>query len=263
MAAAGFGAEGHLIPTAQAAASLSSDEPAPQALRRRRRTAEKELIMRLLTAALAVVFALSLAIPTRPLHARPVFDTSCSSCHSPATERMEATNHQAVLDPGAGSLKTYIVNAGSSARLTARVNDGAQRYAVQFKDLGLAGIQNPANQMVFTADASWIEWGSPSYYITTTLSTTWAGTPHDWDFDLLVSEFTPPDFYRLQFTVSGIDGDIWTQSEPFYLQVLPVPEPASLAAAAIPLAAVLLRRRRDRGIQANAKTAAENAGRSR
>jgi len=157
---------------------------------------------------------------------------------------MSVENFQMVADPGAGALKTFHVIAGSSVRLTARVTNGAMHYAVQLKDLGKDGVLNPANLIAYTPDPDWTPWGSPTYYINTTESIAWGGNAIDWDFDLLVSITTPPDFYRFQFTVSGVDGYIWTQNEPFYVQVLPVPEPALNAIMALIGLALLHRRMR-------------------
>lgn len=171
----------------------------------------------------------------------PVFGPTCVGCHQPATERMEVLNFDAILDPGTGPLKTFIVEPGSTVQLTARVLNGANAFGVRLRDLGRDGVNNPSNQISFVPDPIWIEWGMPPFYITSEAGQPWSGTPVDWDFNMLVSADTPPDFYRFDFAVSGSDGNRWTQSEAFYVMV--VPEPSLMALTVLPLAAALLCRR--------------------
>ena len=193
---------------------------------------------------LAVLVSIcSLGLTNSVVQARPSYSrgtgNSCSAsfCHSSVTGRMEVANEDAVNDLGQqldgstrGPVKTFVVNAGSTATLSVTVLNGADKYAAQLKRLETGGQLNGVNNQLGWNEANapaniWTrqEDTNPPYFTKDAGNDdgiSWGGQAITYNFDLLVDASTPADFYDLAFVVSGKDGPKWTQEEHFYLQVL-------------------------------------------
>ena len=100
-------------------------------------------------------------------------------------------------------------------------------YALNINDLGAGGVNNHSDHMTCTSDPMWSDYfaGSATNFFMVGPTTT---SPYLWTFNLVVKTNTPADFYKIQSQMAGYDSasHMWSQQEPFYVQVLAAAPPA-------------------------------------
>ena len=215
--------------------------------------------MAMVTTLAGLVVGICVASVDNAAYARPSFGGSCANCHGNVQDgRMQVNNEDTTLDLGTqldgntrGPLKTFEASPGDTVTLSMEVVDGSPNFAVELKRLETGGQQNDqANKLVWSEanDASnpWSEWGDPPYFTKDNGSNggiTWSGSPTSYSFDLLIDPSTPLDVYDLEFAIAT--GGFAYDDEHFYLSVVPVPEPSTIALVLFGLVGVgILRRRR-------------------
>jgi len=201
-----------------------------------------------------LILGLSGSAEARPSYATDT-GNSCSGCHdNHLTGRMEVTDEDTTIDLGTqlngkvrGPLRTFVVQAGSTVKMSVNVLDGTEEFAVQLKRLETPGQEMSVDNFLVwaeddLAENTWTrqEVDNPPYFTKDDganggLPAVEAGI---FTFDLFVASGTPPDVYDLEFAAAGrstADGT-WYQDEHFYLEVL---DPAEqLAGCSFPADAV-------------------------
>ncbi len=167
------------------------------------------------------------------VQANPTSGANCAGCHDEADRpgAMELTNYDGMLSVdgvnGGTALKYFEVARGSSVPLSLNVLNGADVYGVALNGLTDLGVIN-GTALDYVADdsGSWTARNRNGFYY-------YAGA-FDWNsetpftFNLTVSDTSPLDTYELGFQVAGLESNMWSGGERFYLRVVEaVPEPAS------------------------------------
>lgn len=201
-----------------------------------------------------------LAISDNAAHGRPSFGGNCANCHSNVQEGlMQVTDEDTILDLGTqldgstpGPLKTFNASPGETVSLSMEVLNGSPDYALELQGLETGGQQNDqANKLVWTEANDpgnvWTERGNPPYFTKDNNGggIAWGGTPVTYSFDLQIDPSTPVDVYELEFAIAT--GAFSYEDENFYLNVVPVPEPSSVALIVLGIVGIgVLGRRRAR-----------------
>jgi hypothetical protein len=154
-------------------------------------------------------------------NALPDYDVDCRSCHGTAKNGMALTGFQTQTNLGAGLLKVFKVIAGQTAAIQLSVtNRYGGNYGLNVNSLDSSGVNNAADHMSYTPDATWDSQSIGAWF---TVGPT-ATSPTTWTFNLAVSADTPADYYPVETQMAGRDSSNakWSQVESFYIQVVPV-----------------------------------------
>jgi hypothetical protein len=198
---------------------------------------------------------------------------NCANCHDPTTNRFNITS--AITPPTSTSLNPrldggstaplpmFTVRQGDTLSLIFNVTDGGNandEFAVALTGTLKGGVleslvssstvrgikTSTADLLAFTADPAWNTRtsGGKTYYTRGPFS--WTGSTTAQTFNLAINPATPLDVYSLTCRTTGVDSSfgMWTQAQEILLNVVAVPEPASLLLLAAPLGTLFLRRRR-------------------
>jgi len=217
--------------------------------------------------------AIVLGIPVL-LQASTGQGSNCAACHTPTSGK------SAVVPPGSPDhlgLRSFDVAAGGTVALQVKVN---ANVGTDFFAVALTGATNADTAwgtvplkpdgsltgLVFNLDPEWRTRGNST---TTTQSQFYAkyvvephtassgtgvnfpGTAADPDgiiktYLMAVDASTPADYYPLVFRTAGgsQSAPVWSDSENFYVHVIGVPEPSSIALLGCGVAGVVAWRRR-------------------
>jgi hypothetical protein len=203
---------------------------------------------RLITLSTAICSTVALVVATsNTAYAYPSLGPNCAGCHGQGdNDRLEVTGTESTLDldNGLGELKSFAAAPGGSVELGVTVGSGTS-YTVTLYDFYKGGQKNDGNNMLVYADDNdagnaWTsrtageqEPVGQQYF---TKSGSGAGSAYT--FNLLVDATTPPDVYQLSWGVGQSNAD----NAMFYLNV--VPEPTAAALAALGLVGLIACRRR-------------------
>ena len=209
-----------------------------------------------------------LVMVAAPAWGRPFYGShACFSCHGGTfgenDPRLTIEGADGTANPveraGAvdrGTRPVFVVRQGQTERLQVQVGDIGQQTSYDvvvtnaFQEPGVSG----GGMIEFTADPQWTPRdngaGGAEWYSRAPANPhtpfRWTG-PVSYTFDITPSLTTPPDFYDFAFEWSGrsgVDGGLDTGLQQFYVQVVPVPEPGSIAG--VVMAGWLAGRRRRR-----------------
>jgi hypothetical protein len=154
-------------------------------------------------------------------NALPDYDLDCRGCHGTTKNGMALTGFQTQTNLGAGLLKVFKVIAGQTAAIQFSVtNRYGGSYGLNLNSLDSSGLNNAADHMSYTPDATWDNQMSGSWFTVGPTVT----SPIAWTFNLAVSAGTPADYYPVETQMAGRDSSNakWSQVESFYIQVVPV-----------------------------------------
>jgi hypothetical protein len=121
------------------------------------------------------------------------------------------------------------VRPGQTAAIGINVTDGHDRYALSLSKLGVGGVNNTNNHLVYQLDPNWID--NSTFYTTPVLTVNQPFT-----YNLGVKTNAPADFYLLNMDLAGLSDPVtnhWDQFEQFYLQVLSTSPPAPQQVAGV------------------------------
>jgi hypothetical protein len=213
------------------------------------------------------VFMLSMGT----IHAFPNSGANCASCHTPYTSsnrlNLNAPTTLAVnprLDGGStAALPSFNTAPGQTVSITlsldttngAFVLGGTYAFAItgtgtspiSLSGTNVKGIKNnAANVLPFAT--SYTNWDTQTvstrtYFTATGAPFTYNGTSNATTFSFTVNPSTPPDVYTLTARVTGLEnGNMWTQSKEFLLNV--IPEPGVVPLVGLGIACLLAWQRR-------------------
>ncbi len=206
--------------------------------------------MRILCRVMIVLIAVcTLLAASNVAQARPGYGRDCKNCHAPVEDLMEVDDTGLLTDLGVqlggqerGALKTFEVQQGKVVSLLMTVLDGSDRYAVELKRMETGGQLVSQDNLLVWSDANdagnvWTERVDGVSSITyLTKDDNGGGIVFDgaigYQFDMLIDISTPVDIYDLEFAIGKKIDSPFTRlysDEHFYLSVLPVPEPSTLA----------------------------------
>ena len=192
---------------------------------------------------------------------KPNYGRNCSDCHDggppPVAGALEVRNFNGLVDPdesgtGAtdrGLLKFFEVAPGGNVDLSVRIdlqNLQDFYYAVELKRMETTGVEK-GGTLTYSPDPDWfLQTGDlipdserPYFTIPQDSGILFTG-PELFTFTMFVDPSTDPDFYDLEFAMSG-QPDFFYEDEHFYLHV--TPEPATLTLLVLAMGVSLRRRR--------------------
>lgn len=164
--------------------------------------------------------------------ASAAFYINCAGCHTVPQNGMAIVNFQTTTNLGNGVRKVFKVGPGQTAVIQLNVtNNYGGNYALNINNLDAGGVNNRSNHLAYTADPAWTHYfpGTATNFFMAGCATK---SPDLWTFNLVVKTNTPADFYTVNSQMAGYySSTMWSQQEPFYVQVVPTAPPVPMLQA--------------------------------
>ena len=177
-----------------------------------------------------VVACLILATLIASAQATPDQGSDCSSCHSDQFKNgMSVLNYQILTNLGSGLQKVFQVRPGQTNTIQFGVTNGyGGNYGITINNLNGNGFYTATHHLSYTADGTWSARGSGTgaYFTVGPVS----NDSTTWSFQLVVKTNAPIDFYSIESQMAGLDSGsaLWSQTEPFYVEVVAASAPQPL-----------------------------------